>query len=431
MSFLKTPRGEKLFEAYLKKFKGKSSQKVYRSEIKQFFIFFTGDLLALNGAVFIEYRDYLSRNTKAKTIKRKFSILNQFFKFIEKSVKGFRSPIGRHYGDMQVFEAANYADSEAFQNLLKHWAESLITESTRQTYCTHVRLFFSWFKKDPKELGQDDLSRYRDHLLLEKKLKRSTIWNKFIAINGLLKFLSGKSRKFKNPMNFKGLSLVPPKKDTGYYTVLTEKEVKKLLKQPDRRTLIGKRDQAILRLMLTYGLRVNEITKIRYGDLENERVRGQQKIWVRDRKGRIGRRADTDIVLNGKALDAFDDWMESSKIRFENGTPIFAGFVWDVREEGLVINHSRVRQQKPLTVRTLENVVSKYVQAAGIERNNQVISPHAFRHTAFTFLAKAGIELVDLKFLAGHQDVSTTMIYLHSVQSYDDHVGMHNPINKY
>jgi site-specific recombinase XerD len=61
--------------------------------------------------------------------------------------------------------------------------------------------------------------------------------------------------------------------------------------------------------------------------------------------------------------------------------------------------------------------------------SNQVTSPHALRHTALTLLAKAGVELIDLKALAGHQDVATTMIYLHSVQSYEDHVGLHNPIN--
>ena len=36
----------------------------------------------------------------------------------------------------------------------------------------------------------------------------------------------------------------------------------------------------------------------------------------------------------------------------------------------------------------------------------------------------------DIKKLAAHQDVSTTMIYVHSAQSFDDHVGMKNPINR-
>lgn len=429
MSFIDTPEGQTLLDQYLKKFKGKASQKVYRSEIRQFFDFYHGDLADLSQKIFMKYRDQIGQGARAATLKRKFSMLNQFLKFMEAKVKGFKTPIGRNHGDMQTFQATHYAGSESFENAVSHWMESLVCESTKRTYQGNVTLFFDWADKEPKDLVHEDFLRYRDHLLKEKGLKSSTAWIKFIAINGFLKFLAAKNRKFKNPMDFKKLSLVPPKKDKGYYTVLSEKEAKALLKKPDRRTLIGKRDYAVLRLMLTYGLRAGEICKLRYQDVETERVNGQQKLWIRDRKGRIGRRADTDIILNGKALEAFDDWMNSSQIRFDAPSPLFAGFIWDAQTGGLVINYRRLRKNKPITVKTVENIVNRYVKKAGIDRGDQVISPHALRHTAFTMLAKAGIKLVDLKFLAGHQDASTTMIYLHSVQSYEDHVGMHNPLN--
>lgn len=429
MMFHETDQGEKLIDQYLKKFQGKSSYKVYRSEIVQFFVFYTGELTGLARAAFIRYRDHLGQNAKAQTVKRKFSILNQFFKFLEERVKGFKSPIGNGYGDMQVFQSAVYADSEEFKSHMAHWMEIIACASTQKTYGGHVKLFFQWAKRDPKDLKHDDFIRYRDFLTKERALKASTIWNKFIAVNGFLKFLASKSRKYKNPMVFKTLSLIPPKKDKGYYNVLTIKEIKSILRQPDRRTLIGKRDYAILRLMATYGLRANEITKLTFQDIEKERVKGQQKVWVRDRKGRPGRRADTDIILNGKALEAFDDWMENCRIDFDPGSPIFVGFIWDVGSGGLIVNYRRVREKKRLTVMTIENIVAKYVGKANIDRGDQVTSPHALRHTALTLLAKAGVELIDLKALAGHQDVATTMIYLHSVQSYEDHVGLHNPIN--
>lgn len=322
MSFIETTLGQKLFKRYLARFDGKSTQKVYRSEIRQFFDFFHGDISRLNKSVFLKYRDHLAQNVGAKTIKRKFSILNQFFKFLEKNLKGFRSPVGKSYGDMKSFQSRDYAGSEEFEDKLKKWRESLVCESTRKTYSGQVRLFFRWAGKEPKDLRQEDFIRYRDHLQKEKKLKTATIWNKFIALNGFFKFMAIQSRKFKNPLNFGELNLIPAKKDKGYYGILTQKEANKILRQPDRRTLIGKRDHAILRLMLTYGLRAGQICKLTHKDLDPERVKGQQRIWIRDRKGRIGRRADTDIILNGKALEAFDDWMENCGIRFEADSPI-------------------------------------------------------------------------------------------------------------
>lgn len=429
MSYIDSERGKKLYEAYLKKFKGKSSAKVYKSEIRQFFDFYPGDLAGLTRAALIKYRDHLGQSSKAKTVKRKFSIINQFFKFLEQKEKGFKSPIGQHYGDMQVFQGGVYADSEAFHTQLDLWMESLNRDTTRKTYRGHVKLFFEWAKKDPKDLIQDDFLRYRDHLIGEKQLKTSTIWSKFIAINGYLKFLASKSRKFHNPLCFNTLKLIPPKKDKGYYSVLSEKEAKALLRKPDRRKLIGKRDHAILRLMLTYGLRVNEVAKLRFQDIEKERVDGQQKIWIRDRKGKQGNRADTAIILNSKVLEAFDDWLDSCGIHFQPDTPVFAGFIWSMAMGGLVINQRRVRERIPLTVKAIENIIAKYVRQAGLDHGDRVVSPHALRHTALTILAKSGIDLIDLKYTAGHQNVNTTMIYLHSVQSYTDHVGMHNPLN--
>jgi len=430
MSFIETTKGAALFKRYLAKFKGKSSQKVYRSEIRQFFLFFDGDIKQLSRRVFVQYREHLAQSVGDKTIKRKFSILNQFFKFLEKNLKGFQSPVGQNYGDMRSFQARDYAKSESFKELLDKWKETLICDTTKKTYLGQVRLFFKWSGKEPKDLRQEEFMRYRDHLLVEEKLKASTIWNKFIALNGFLKFMGIRSRKFKNPMDFGALALTPAKKDKGYYSVLTKKEANKMLRQPDRRQLIGKRDYAILRLMLTYGLRAGEICRLTHKDLDQERVKNQQRIWIRDRKGRIGRRADTDIILNGKALEAFDDWMKHCGIRFDPGTPVFAGFIWSLSAGGLAINYQRVLDKKPLTVKTIENVVSRYVAKAGIETRDRVLSPHALRHTALTLLAKAGSTLVDLKQLAGHQDINTTMIYLHSVQSFDDHLGMHNPLNQ-
>ena len=431
MSYLDTKTGQAVLEAYLKKFKGNGSQKVYRSEIRQFFDFNgESDIRRLSARSFIKYRDHLGQNFKAQTVKRKFSILNQFFKFLEKREKGFESPIGKHHGDMQTFQGGVYAESEAFINQLGLWMAALNRDSTRKTYSGHVTLFFQWVRKEPKDLNQEDFNRFRDYLTKEKKQKPSTVWSKFIAVNGFLKFLAGKSRKFTNPMKFADLKLIPPKKDKGYYSVLSEKEAQTLFKQPDRKTLIGIRDYAILRLMLTYGLRVNEVARLTFQDVEKDRVDGQQKIWIRDRKGRLGNRADTAIILNGKVLLAFDEWMDRSKVDFKPDTPLFTGFIWSAVEGGLVIHQRRLRERKHLSVKAIENMIARYVKAAGIDHGDRVVSPHALRHTALTLLAKSGVELIDLKYIAGHQNVNTTMIYLHSVQSYKDHVGMHNPLNK-
>lgn len=427
-SYIDTRQGTKLFKSYLAKFDGKTSQKVYRSEIRQFFKFYPGTLGDLSKKDFTRYLHHLGKSSKEKTIKRKFSILNQFFRHLETNIKGFTSPIGKKYGDMQDFRGGTYIESESFQNQVADWVSGLNCDNTKRTYLGAVRLFFKHTGKDLKDLVQDDFLKYRDHLT-EKKNKPSTIWNKFIAIHSFLKFIDIRNRKFKNPMDFERLSLVPPQKDKGYYGVLSIKEAKALLRQPDRRTLIGRRDYLLLMLMITYGLRVNELCKLTYADLDAERVENQQRLWVRDRKGKRGNRATTAIILGGKAMEAFDEWVEHCGIPFQPATPIFVGFRWQINQGGLVIRWDHVREKKHLSTRAVEYVVEKHVASAGLNKREKVISSHALRHTALTLLAEAGVPVIELKNLAGHQNINTTMIYLHSTQSWKDHPGMKNPLN--
>ncbi len=103
-------------------------------------------------------------------------------------------------------------------------------------------------------------------------------------------------------------------------------------------------------------------------------------------------------------------------------------FIYDRNNHGLVIR--RDRSDQPLSVKAVENIVKKYLGKARISREEATLSPHALRHTAFTMLAQEGVKLHDIQKLAGHQDINTTMIYVHSAQSYDDHPGMHNPLNR-
>lgn len=425
MSFLDGATGKKLFELYLKKFDG-GSQRVYRSEIQQFFDFKDSDLSGISKATLNAYREKIGKENTPKTTKRKFSMLNGFFKFLEKKVKGFENPIDT----LKEFKTHKGIESEDLKKYLEGFIAAQNTLNTRRSYENLVKLFFVWAGKDLMEVSRTDTLAYRDHLR-ENSNKDTTIWNKFIALNRFFKYIEKENRKFKNPIVFKELKLIFPKKDKGYYSVLSTAEAERLLKLPNRKTAIGQRDYAMLLILLVYGLRANEIVKLRHKNLEQDRIKGQQKVWITDRKGRFQNRPKTAIILNGRALQAFDGWIETvngSGVKITGELPVFLPFIYDQAVHGLVIR--RDRQDIPLSVKAVEDVVKKYIVKAKIKREDGTLSPHALRHTAFTVLAQEGVRLQDIQKLAGHQDINTTMIYVHSAQSYEDHPGMHSPLNK-
>ncbi|MFQ5901811.1 MAG: tyrosine-type recombinase/integrase, partial [Thermodesulfobacteriota bacterium] len=372
------------------------------------------------------YQEKIAQRHSPKTTKRKFSMLNGFFKFLEKKIKGFQNPITT----LKEFKTHRGIKSEELKKYLDSFIDLQNTPNTKRSYENLIKNFFTWAGKDLMEVNKVDILAYRDYLR-ERSYKDATIWNKFIALNRFFKYIERENRKFHNPIIFKDLSLIFPKKDRGYYTVLSKSEAERLLKQPDRRTDIGKRDYAILLLMIIYGLRANEITRLKFKNLESERVKSQQKIWVVDRKGKFQNRPKTAIILNGRALQAFDNWMDVVKrdgIKITGEMPIFLPFIYDRIEHTLVIRRDRLSE--PLSVMAIENIVGKYIKKTRIQREGKTLSAHALRHTAFTMLAQAGRPIQDIQKLAGHQDINTTMIYVHSVQSYDDHPGMYNPLNR-
>ena len=96
------------------------------------------------------------------------------------------------------------------------------------------------------------------------------------------------------------------KKETEF---LTEEEAEAIFRVPDRRTLQGKRDYAILLTLLTAGLRKAEICGLKIGDLKT--YRNQAVIDVIG-KGKKFRR----IPLNSGTLVAVKDYLKAT----ENGT---------------------------------------------------------------------------------------------------------------
>ena len=169
---------------------------------------------------------------------------------------------------------------------------------------------------------------------------------------------------------------------------LTAEQSQTLLRAPDAESLKGRRDRAILGVMLACGLRRSEVA-----DLTVQHFQQREEHWVI--ADLIGKAAHIRTVpVPGWVKATIDGWMAAAGI---TAGPLFRcisrwGTIWG---EGI-------------TEKVIWHVVKESAAQAGIAK----LSPHDCRRTCVRLCRAAGGELEQIQFLLGHVSVETTERYL-------------------
>jgi integrase/recombinase XerD len=162
-------------------------------------------------------------------------------------------------------------------------------------------------------------------------------------------------------------------------------EVRRMLEGVDRRTPVGKRDYAILLLLVTYGLRGREIAALTVDDID----------WRRERLRVPERKADHSTVypLSPIVGEAILDYLQ-------HGRPQTA--------ERFIFFRT-LAPVRPMTFSGVSGRASHYLHKAGI----QVSRPgsHTLRHTCVQRLVDADFSLKAIGDYIGHQSPASTQIY--------------------
>lgn len=167
---------------------------------------------------------------------------------------------------------------------------------------------------------------------------------------------------------------------------LSREEVKKLIEatKAHPQKLRQLRDKAIVLTFCGTGLRVGELIALGLKDY----CLKTQTLTVRQGKGRKYRQ----ITVSPLVARAIQAWL---KVKGE-GNAMFTG----ICRSGLV-------GQKALTPAGVTVILSQLAEAAGLE----AFTPHDLRRTFITRLLEQGADINIVRQLAGHSDISTTVLY--------------------
>ena len=253
------------------------------------------------------------------------------------------------------------------------------SDSTCRNYAQHIAAMALHFGKTPTELDVEQVQEYLFMLQKRSKTPSQTYFKH--CVYGLRFLLKSEG------LPYEFLHLPSIKHEKKLPTVLSKEEVWRLLSHCQllkHKMLIG--------LLYGCGLRCMEVRSVRLQDLDFDR----EQLKVVQGKGK----KDRYVPLSKHLIRGLKTYIEAEKPRtyLFNGQPQGrAGGDFD----------SRYSQ------RGVQWAVKQAAKAAGITKD---VCVHTLRHTFATHLLEDGLDIITLKNLLGHEQIETTMEYLHIAQ---------------
>ena len=180
-----------------------------------------------------------------------------------------------------------------------------------------------------------------------------------------------------------GISLPSLKFPKKLPVVLSQNEVKRLLKTPD---LLKHR--LVLAILYGCGLRRHEICNIKIQDVDLDR----KMLHIQEGKGR----KDRYVPIGTHLSRGLKTYLEAER-----------PYVW------LFNGKTNTGQLQQFTGAGVRWVVKEAGRKSEIKKH---VTSHVLRHTYATHLLEMGLDIMTLKELLGHEDIQTTLVYLHVAQ---------------
>ena len=265
---------------------------------------------------------------------------------------------------------------EEYELFLK--TEKKLGDNTVESYLLDLMSFLKWFNNDVRITTKEDILNYIS--FLRGNLNEKSINRHISSLKSFYSYLADMNYISINPLE--DISILKVKKTLPKY--LSTEEVDKLL-NIKLNTAFDYRNKAMLEVIYGTGLRVSELVKLEYSNIDFEnsivRVKGKGK---KDRIVPLGEIASYYLKIY------INDY-RSKLLNKNNYNEIFLN------------NHG-----KPITRQGFNFILENIRRETGIEKE---LTPHTLRHSFATHLLEGGADIRSIQEMLGHENISTTNIY--------------------
>ncbi|MBN1613186.1 MAG: tyrosine recombinase XerC [Deltaproteobacteria bacterium] len=272
--------------------------------------------------------------------------------------------------------------------------ERNLSIQTRKNYLSDLKQFQSFIISSGQTSGKGGSVELQalDHLVIRaylgslyrKGLTKGTIARKVAALRSFFKYMLRKGVLAADPSNL----IAAPRTERHIPAVLSVDDMFALVEAPPAVDVEGLRDQAIIELFYSAGIRLSELTGLNLGEIDFGQ--GLVKIRGKGRKERIVPVGEPALAALSRYLERRNELAANERVPDEE-PPFFLS-----------------KRGKRISNRSVARIVDRVVKRSGINRK---ISPHTLRHTFATHMLDGGADLRSIQELLGHESLSTTQKY--------------------
>jgi len=228
---------------------------------------------------------------------------------------------------------------------------------------------------------------YRD-TSIRRKVAALKVFFRYMEDQGYVSQSPARKLKNKQPIESR-VPVVLSLKEVKSLLLAPKKQIEELSAHKDQSTggrnrfFCAVRDNLIIELLFTSGIRIGELVSLDVADVDLQTR--QMKVTGRGTRGRL-------VQITSQVL--FEALSTYAILRDERG----------VSNPALFIGRSGTR----LTIYSIENIFKKHVRMAQIKRH---ITPHSLRHTMASMLINNGVEVRAVQEMLGHASILSTQVY--------------------
>jgi len=241
-----------------------------------------------------------------------------------------------------------------------------------QDYCTRQQLLH-WAELKPHHVRQLIADQHR------KGLSSPSLARLLSSLRGLYRYLNQEGRCQHDPAD--GISA--PKGEKRLPRLLDTDRAMQLLDGGIEDDFIGYRDQAMLELFYSSGLRLSELVGLNLDQLDLPA--GLVQVQGKGNKARV-------LPVGRKAREALQAWLPLRALANPQDGAVF------ISQQGRRLGARAVQLR---------------VRQAGVRELGQHLHPHMLRHSFASHILESSQDLRSVQDLLGHADISTTQIYTH------------------